>query len=143
MGGHVYILASRKHGTLYIGVTSDLPKRIYEHRIGAIRGFTRRYGVKRLVYVETFDDIEAAIVREKRMKEWQRNWKVQLLERVNPEWEDLAVSLLGFEPLPKPPIPHRHPGESRDPRTRKPAARRDCRGLGPEASVPGSRLSPG
>jgi putative endonuclease len=118
MSGHVYILASRKHGTLYIGVTSDLPKRIYEHRIGAVRGFTRRYGVKRLVYVETFDDIEAAIIREKRMKEWQRDWKIQLIERDNPDWNDLAVSLLGFEPLESPRISHRHPGESRDPRTR-------------------------
>jgi putative endonuclease len=119
MGGHVYILASRKQGTLYIGVTSDLPKRVYEHRIGAVRGFTRRYGVKRLVYVETFEDIEAAIAREKRMKEWQRNWKVQLIERDNPDWNDLAVSILGFDPLPAPRIFHRHPGESRDPRTRK------------------------
>ncbi|MFL6844654.1 MAG: GIY-YIG nuclease family protein [Allosphingosinicella sp.] len=119
MGGHVYILASRKHGTLYIGVTSDLPKRIYEHRVDAVPGFTRRYGVKRLVYFETFDDIEAAIVREKRMKEWQRSWKIQLIERANPDWTDLAVKLLGFEPLPSPPVLHRHPGESRDPRTRK------------------------
>jgi putative endonuclease len=119
MGGQVYILASRKHGTLYIGVTSDLPKRIYEHRNGAVRGFTRRYGLKRLVYFETFDDIEAAITREKRMKEWQRNWKIQLIERDNPHWNDLPVSILGFDPLPLRQIPHRHPGESRDPRTRK------------------------
>jgi putative endonuclease len=119
MGGHVYILASRNHGTIYIGVTSDLPKRIYEHRNGVVRGFTRRYGLKRLVYVETFDDIEAAITREKRMKEWQRNWKIQLIERDNPHWDDLAVSILGFDPLPAPKPPHRHPGESRDPRPRK------------------------
>jgi putative endonuclease len=119
MGGHVYIVASRKHGTLYIGVTSDLPKRMYEHRTGAVRGFTRRYGVKRLVHVETFDDIEAAIVREKRMKEWHRNWKIQLIERDNPDRSDLAVTLLGFDPLPSPGLPHRHPGASRDPRTRK------------------------
>jgi putative endonuclease len=119
MSGQVYILASRKHGNLYIGVSSDLPKRIYEHRIGAIRGFTRRYGIKRLVYFETFDDIEAAILREKRMKEWQRNWKIQLIERDNPHWDDLAVSVLGFDPLPSRAILHRHPGESRDPRTRK------------------------
>ena len=117
MGGHVYILASRKHGTIYIGVTSDLPKRIHEHRAGLVRGFTRRYGVKRLVHVETYDDIEAAIVREKRMKEWQRSWKVQLIERENPHWDDLAISLLGFAPLPAAKLRHRHPGESRDPRT--------------------------
>ncbi|HEX8573645.1 MAG TPA: GIY-YIG nuclease family protein [Allosphingosinicella sp.] len=119
MGGYVYILASRKHGTLYIGVTSDLPVRVYQHRIGAVRGFTRRYAVNRLVYFEAFDDIEAAIVREKRMKEWQRDWKIQLIERDNPDWSDLAVSILGFDPLPSPSLFHRHPGEGRDPRTRK------------------------
>ncbi len=119
MGGYIYILASRKHGTLYIGVTSDLPKRVYEHRVGAVRGFTRRYGLKRLVYFEAFDDIEAAILREKRMKEWQRDWKIRLIERDNPGWNDLAVSVLGFDPLPSRPLPPRHPGESRDPRARK------------------------
>jgi putative endonuclease len=119
MGGSVYILASRNHGTLYIGVTSDLPKRIYEHRIGVMRGFTRRFGVKRLVYFEVFDDLEAAIVREKRMKDWHRDWKIRLIERENPDWNDLAVTLLGFDPLPSPTLPHRHPGESRDPRTRR------------------------
>jgi putative endonuclease len=118
MGGYVYILASRKHGTLYIGVTSDLAKRVFEHRTGAIGGFTRRYGLKRLVYVEAFGDIEAAITREKRMKEWRRDWKIQLIERDNPNWNDLAVTLLGFDPLPTVAIPHRDPGESRDPRTR-------------------------
>ena len=118
MPGYVYILASRKHGTLYVGVTSDMPKRVWEHRTGAIPGFTRKYGVKRLVYVEDHGDIEAAIVREKRLKEWRRDWKIQLIERDNPDWNDLAVSLLGFDPLPAPPRPHRHPGESRDPRTR-------------------------
>ena len=84
-----------------------------------MRGFTRRYHVKRLVHFEAFDDIEAAIVREKRMKEWQRDWKVRLIERDNPDWDDLAVSLLGFDPLPSPKLTHRHPGEGRDPRTRK------------------------
>jgi putative endonuclease len=72
MAGHLYLLASRRHGTLYIGVTTDLPKRIYEHREGLVPGFTRRYGVKRLVYVETYDDVSDAIVRERRMKEWKR-----------------------------------------------------------------------
>ena len=118
MGGYVYILASRKHGTTYIGVTSDLPRRIYEHRIGAVPGFTRRHNVKLLVYLETYDDIEAAIVREKRLKEWQRDWKIRLIERDNFDWNDLAVALLGFEPLPADLHSHRHPGESRDPRTR-------------------------
>ena len=101
MSGHVYILASRRHGTLYIGATTDLPKRIYEHREGLIPGFTSTYGVKRLVHVETYDDISDAIVRERRMKEWKRSWKVRLIEEENPSWEDLAVSLLAFEPLPQ------------------------------------------
>jgi putative endonuclease len=110
VSGHVYILASRRYGTLYIGVTTDLPKRIYEHREGLIAGFTRTYGVRRLVYVETYDDVADAIVRERRMKEWKRDWKVRLIEEENPYWEDLAVSLLGFEPLQS-----SHPGEGRDP----------------------------
>jgi len=101
MAGYLYILASRRYGTLYIGATTDLPKRIYEHRAGVIRGFTRRYGVKRLVYLETYDDVSDAIVRERRLKEWQRAWKVRLIEQDNPEWNDLAVSLLGFDPLPE------------------------------------------
>ena len=99
MSGYVYILASRRHGTIYIGSTTDLAKRMYEHREGLVPGFTRAHGVKRLVYFETYDDISDAIVRERRMKEWQRNWKVRLIEQDNPNWEDLAVSLLGFEPL--------------------------------------------
>jgi putative endonuclease len=115
MGGHVYILASRKYGTIYVGVTSDLPQRIHQHRTGAFPGFTRDYSVKRLVHVETYDDIEAAIVREKRLKDWHRDWKIRLIERDNPDWDDLAVAFLGFEPLPAPKPPHRHPGEGRDP----------------------------
>ncbi len=100
MAGHLYILASRKHGTLYTGCTTELPSRIYHHREGLVPGFTRRYGVKRLVYVETYHDISDAIVRERRIKEWRRSWKIQLIEKENPFWEDLAVSLLGFDPLP-------------------------------------------
>ncbi|HZG08352.1 MAG TPA: GIY-YIG nuclease family protein [Allosphingosinicella sp.] len=119
MGGHVYILASRKYGTLYVGVTSDLHKRIFQHRSGTFAGFTQRHRVYRLMYVESYDDIEAAIMREKRMKEWQRSWKIQLIERDNPDWDDLAVSLLGFDPLPASKPTHRRPGESRDPRTRR------------------------
>ncbi len=118
MGGTVYMLASRRHGTLYIGVTSDLLKRVYEHRTGAMPGFTRKHAVKRLVYLESHDDIEAAITREKQLKEWRRDWKIELIERDNPTWDDLAITLLGFDPLPAQTLPHRHPGESRDPRTR-------------------------
>ena len=90
-GGYVYILASRRHGTLYIGVTSDLERRVYEHREGLIAGFTNDYSVKRLVYYEPFDSIEDAIVREKRLKKWRRDWKIALIERDNPEWRDIAV----------------------------------------------------
>jgi putative endonuclease len=100
VAGYLYILASRRHGTLYIGTTTDLPKRLWEHRTGVVRGFTRRHGIKRLVYFETYHDVSDAIVRERRMKEWQRAWKVALIERENPYWEDLAVTLLGFDPLP-------------------------------------------
>ena len=118
MPAHVYILASRKHGTLYIGVTSDLLRRMYEHREGLAGGFTRKHGIKRLVYIETFTRIEDAIAREKQLKNWHRDWKISLLERENPDWNDLAVTTLGFDPLPTTTLPFRHPGESRDPRTR-------------------------
>ena len=100
MAGYLYILASRRNGTLYTGCTTDPAKRICEHRNGLVPGFTRRYGVKRLVYVETHDDVSDAIARERRIKEWRRDWKIQLIEKDNPLWDDLAVSLLGFEPLP-------------------------------------------
>ncbi|WP_176592229.1 GIY-YIG nuclease family protein [Sphingobium sp. EM0848] len=95
----VYILASRKNGTLYTGVTSDLVKRLYEHRNGLIDGFTSDYGVKRLVWFETHDAMDSAIVREKRIKKWNRQWKIELIEAENPEWDDLALAF-GFEPLP-------------------------------------------
>ncbi|MGQ0659327.1 GIY-YIG nuclease family protein [Sphingosinicella sp.] len=75
MAGYFYLLASRKHGTLYAGCTTDLTKRVWEHREGVVPGFTRQYGVKRLVYFEVYDDIEDAIVRERRIKEWKRDWK--------------------------------------------------------------------
>jgi putative endonuclease len=114
----VYILASRKHGTLYTGVTTDLAGRVYQHRTGAFSGFTADHGVTRLMWFEIHDDIEAAIVREKRIKGWRRDWKIELIESSNPDWNDLAVGVLGFEPLPCEPLPLRHPGESRDPRTR-------------------------
>ena len=91
--GFVYILASKPHGTLYIGVTSDLVKRIYEHKTVAIDGFTRRYGVKMLVYFEQFDDMGTAIQREKRLKKFNRSWKISLIETRNPRWEDLYPSI--------------------------------------------------
>jgi putative endonuclease len=91
----VYILASRRNGTLYIGVTNDFARRHYEHKEGVAHGFTRKYGVKMLVHFETFDDIGAAIVREKAMKEWKRAWKLELIERENPAWRDLSQDFLG------------------------------------------------
>lgn len=85
----VHILASRRNGTLYIGVTSDIYKRMAEHRQGLIEGFTKKYGVKMLVYYEMHETMDAAILREKRLKEWQREWKLRIIERMNPEWLDL------------------------------------------------------
>ncbi|MEA3003270.1 MAG: putative endonuclease [Sphingomonadales bacterium] len=91
--GYVYILASRRNGTLYIGVTSDLPKRIHEHRTGAVPGFTRKYGCKALVWYQAFDDLESARHRELQMREWRRAWKLRLIEETNPEWRDLYDEL--------------------------------------------------
>ncbi|MEQ9641150.1 MAG: GIY-YIG nuclease family protein [Alphaproteobacteria bacterium] len=87
--GYVYILASKPNGTLYIGVTSNLLKRLYEHRSDLVEGFTRRHGVHLLVYYEGFDDIANAIQREKQLKKWNRVWKLQLIGSFNPEWRDL------------------------------------------------------
>jgi putative endonuclease len=87
----VYILASQRNGTLYIGVTNDLERRIYEHKHGLVPGFTKQYGVYRLVYVEETNDVNDAIAREKQIKHWKREWKVRLIEGGNPEWRDLTV----------------------------------------------------
>ena len=89
----VYLLASRRHGTLYVGVTSDLPTRIAQHRAGTLEGFTKQYGVKRLVWFEQHDDIASAIRREKAVKKYKRDWKINLIERENPGWDDLYPSL--------------------------------------------------
>ena len=89
MAYHVYILASRKRGTLYIGVTNDIARRVWEHRQGRGSKFVQKYRVTRLVYVEAHGQIEPAIQREKTLKELQRAWKIQLIERDNPEWVDL------------------------------------------------------
>ena len=96
----VYILASRRHGTLYIGVTSNLLGRLVQHREGLIAGFTSRYGVTRLVWFAMADTMEAAITREKQLKKWNRDWKARLIEEDNPDWDDLAVGL----GLPRPTI---------------------------------------
>jgi len=95
----VYILASGKCGTLYIGVTSNLLARLQQHREGLIKGFTSRYGVTRLVHYEVADTMEAAIWREKALKKWNRDWKLNLIEASNPSWSDLALGL-GLAPLP-------------------------------------------
>jgi len=91
---YVYILASSKNGTLYTGVTSDLRRRIFEHRTGCVEGFTRKYKVYRLVYYEKYDNIYAAISREKRLKKWNRKWKIRLIEKNNPTWMDLSCELI-------------------------------------------------
>jgi putative endonuclease len=94
----VYILASRRAGTLYIGVTADLLARIHQHRCGLIEGFTSRYGVCRLVWFEFHADMPGAIRREKQLKKWNRDWKLNLIEASNPEWIDLAIGL-GLAPI--------------------------------------------
>jgi putative endonuclease len=91
--GYVYILASRRNGTLYIGVTSDLQSRIHEHKIGAVRGFTRKYGCKTLVWYQAFDQLDCARRRELQMKEWRRAWKLRVIEEMNPDWTDLYEML--------------------------------------------------
>ena len=86
----VYILANEPYGTLYIGVTSNLAGRIDAHRSGSVEGFTKKYAVHSLVYFEVHDDMYEAIQREKRLKKWNRAWKIRLIEEMNPEWKDLA-----------------------------------------------------
>lgn len=97
----VYILASKRNGTLYIGVTNDLLRRSPEHRDGGAPGFTKKYAVKHLVYFEEFDDIGAAIHRETRLKKWNRKWKLDLIESQNPEWNDLYDEMTAPKPLPE------------------------------------------
>lgn len=94
MGGYVYILASKPLGTLYIGVTSNLIKRVYEHKNNLVEGFTSKYNVHSLVYFEHFERIEDAILREKRLKKWNRFWKIKLIEKMNPDWKDLYSEIV-------------------------------------------------
>jgi putative endonuclease len=91
---YVYILANKKNGVLYIGVTNNLVRRIYEHKKGMTDGFTKKYNVKNLVYYETHSEINEAIKREKQMKKWYRKWKIELIEKSNPEWKDLYKELI-------------------------------------------------
>lgn len=90
----VYILASGKNGTLYIGVTSDLQKRVYEHRNNLIEGFTKKYNVHILVYFEQTNDIKEAVLREKQLKKWKRKWKIELIQKANRNWEDLFSAII-------------------------------------------------
>ncbi|MDA1014012.1 MAG: GIY-YIG nuclease family protein [Planctomycetota bacterium] len=90
----VYILASQRNGTLYIGVTSDLVQRIWQHKNNVVEGFTKEYGVHMLVWYELHEDMESAIIREKRLKKWNRAWKLRLIEEMNPNWNDLYDSII-------------------------------------------------
>ncbi len=92
--GYVYIMTNQRNGTLYIGVTSDLARRVHEHREGLVEGFTKLYGLTRLVHVEIYDDITVALQREKTMKHWSRRWKIEAIEANNPEWRDLYDDLV-------------------------------------------------
>jgi putative endonuclease len=93
-GGFVYIMTNRRNGTLYVGVTSDLVHRCYQHRNGLPHGFTAQYGLKRLVYFEQHEDIRSAIQREKTVKHWPRAWKVRLIHALNPDWQELFDTLV-------------------------------------------------
>jgi putative endonuclease len=96
MSGWLYMMTNRRYGTLYLGVTGDLSRRLWEHREGVVEGFSRRYGPKRLVWAEHHDDIPSVIQREKNIKHWPRSWKIALIEAQNPEWEDLYQQLAGL-----------------------------------------------
>ena len=87
----VYILASKRNGTLYVGITNELTRRMFEHKSGLINGFTKKYSIDKLVYFESTSDVNAAILREKRLKKWKRKWKIELIEKLNPNWKDLSL----------------------------------------------------
>ena len=91
---YVYLLASKRNGTLYIGVTSDLLKRVHEHKNNLVEGFTKKYNVHKLVYYEVTEDINSAITREKQLKKWKRAWKIELIQKNNPGWRDLYFELI-------------------------------------------------
>jgi putative endonuclease len=91
--GYVYLMASRRNGTLYLGVTSDLPQRVHQHRNGQADGFSKRYGCRTLVWYAAFDDIQDARARELQMKKWKRAWELQVIEEINPDWRDLFADI--------------------------------------------------
>ncbi len=94
MAYYVYLLVSKRNGTLYVGVTNDLGRRIWEHRAGVAEGFTKTHGIRHLVHFEVFDDPVSAIEREKKLKRWRREWKIALIERENPDWRDLYDEII-------------------------------------------------
>ena len=98
---YTYILASERNGMLYIGVTNDLMRRVWEHREGLNDGFTKKYGVKHLVHFETFEGVDAAIHRETRLKKWKRQWKIDLIQKCNADWADLYEQMTAPKPLPE------------------------------------------
>lgn len=91
---YIYIMANKRNGTIYIGVTNDLARRVYEHREGLAKGFTSRYGLKSIVYYEVFDSVSLAIQRETSLKRWPRRWKLALIEKANPQWKDLVDEIV-------------------------------------------------
>ncbi len=91
MGGYTYIVTNKRYGVLYIGMTNDISRRMSEHKAGEIRGFTQKYKCDKLVWLEQFDRIEDAITCEKRMKKWERMWKIEAIEKMNPSWHDLSI----------------------------------------------------
>ena len=91
---YIYILASKPKGVLYIGVTNDLIRRVWEHKNGLVEGFSKRYFIKKLVYFEESSSVESAIIREKRLKAWKRDWKIELIEKHNPDWKDLYAEII-------------------------------------------------
>ena len=91
---YLYILASKRNGTLYIGITNDIIRRVGEHKLKLIDGFTKKYNVALLMYYEDFNDVNEAILREKRLKKWNRDWKIRLIESINPNWDDLTDKLI-------------------------------------------------
>ena len=95
MAAYVYILASKKNGTLYVGASTDLVGRIYQHKADAVEGFTKKYQVHLLVYFENYDDLDAAFYRERQIKKWNRAWKIRLIEEKNPDWRDLYPEIVG------------------------------------------------
>src|SRR3990172_2916816 len=115
---YVYILASNRNGTLYVGVTNNLIRRVYEHKNNLVKGFTEKYGVHMLVHYESCESVESAIRREKQLKEWQRKWKLRLIEETNPQWRDLYDEIApGFRPSPESSMSHGTPQRMKVPQS--------------------------